>query len=517
VRTFNVPYYVTNYVTNPPAIALHPQDQTVVQGANATFSVTATGTTPLAYQWRLAANNIPGATASTYTRNNAQPADAGSYSVVVTNIAGTLTSADALLTVNVPPAITSQPTGQTVVAGQSASFSVTATGTAPLSYQWRLNGTPIAGATVSSYTRNNAQPADAGSYSVVITNVASSVTSSDAVLTVNVPPAITLQPQPATQSVTTGQSATFTVTASGTAPLSYQWRFNGTPIPAATDSSYTRSDAQPADAGSYSVIVTNVAGSVTSADATLAVNVPPVITDHPQDNAVHQGADAAFTVAASGTAPLAYQWYFGGLPLAGATDSAFTVTSAHPTNAGIYAVEVLNVAGQVTSSNATLTVNLPPEITAQPQGLTVAVGSNATFTVTATGTAPLAYQWRFNGTNLAYATASAYTCSNAQATHAGSYSVLVSNVAGSVVSADALLTVTLPSPPQITDIVLTPGGQIQLQISAPPGHYGVDATTNLVVVDWVELTNFTTTGDAFQYLDSETGLTQRFYRVRVVP
>jgi hypothetical protein len=170
--------------------------------------------------------------------------------------------------------------------------------------------------------------------------------------------------------------------------------------------------------------------------------------------------------------------------------------------------------GSVTSLSAALTVLEPPVITAQPQGCSVTAGSNVTFTVTATGTAPLGYQWHFNGTNLASGTASAYICSNAQTKDAGSYSVVVSNIAGTAASADAVLTVTQPTPPQIDEISLTSGGQIQLQVSGAPGHYAIDAATNLV--DWAELTNFTTTTTTFQYLDSETNLTQRFYRVRLM-
>ena len=176
------------------------------------------------------------------------------------------------------------------------------------------------------------------------------------------PPTITLQPQPPVQSVNVGQSASFTVTAAGTAPLSYQWRFNGTPIAGATEIGYTRNNVQTSDAGSYSVVVTNIAGSVTSSDAILAVNVPPAITTQPESLTVSQGANATFTVIATGTAPLAYQWYFGGLPVADATDSAFTVVNAQPANAGNYTVEVLNVAGQITSDNAALTVGAPPII-----------------------------------------------------------------------------------------------------------------------------------------------------------
>ena len=187
MRTFNVTYYVTNYVANPPSITSDPQSQTVAQGSNVTFSVTAVGTAPLAYQWRFASTNIAGATTNSYTRRNAQPADAGSYCVVVTNAGGSITSSTATLTVIVPPTIVAPPLAQAACQGADATFTVTATGTDPLSYQWRFNSADLSGATTSVYTRGNVQPADMGSYSVVVSNSARAVTSSNAMLRLIVP------------------------------------------------------------------------------------------------------------------------------------------------------------------------------------------------------------------------------------------------------------------------------------------------------------------------------------------
>src|ERR1051325_4050508 len=188
---------------------------------------------------------------------------------------GTNVMADAMQFVYVPPiiapALTAQPQNQTVTAGNAATFPATATGTSP-AYQWRRNGSNISVATTSTYTRNNCQSADAGNYSVVVANSAGSVTSSNAVLTVNVPPSIGSQPQ--SQSVKAGTNVTFSVTASGTAPLSYQWMLDGSNIFAANTNTYTRTNVQTNDAGGYSVLVGNVAGSVTSAVATLTVTVP---------------------------------------------------------------------------------------------------------------------------------------------------------------------------------------------------------------------------------------------------
>lgn len=163
------------------SITTQPASQTVNPGANATFTVTAANA--LTYQWRFNGGNISGATASTYTLVNAQTSNQGSYSVVVANQAGSLTSANAILTVGSAPSITAQPQSVTVnQPGGSATFSVTATGSAPLTYQWYFEGAAISGATSSSYTDSNVQTADIGNYSCVVNNSFGSATSSDASL-----------------------------------------------------------------------------------------------------------------------------------------------------------------------------------------------------------------------------------------------------------------------------------------------------------------------------------------------
>jgi T5SS/PEP-CTERM-associated repeat protein len=146
----------------PPSITMQPVNLTVTQGNNASFSVTATGDPPLSYQWRFGGNNLSGATSTSYTVIGAQAANAGNYDVVVSNNSGSVTSAVATLTVRIPPSVTQQPVSLTVTQGNNASFSVTATGDPPLSYQWRFGGNNLAGATGSSYTVTGAQAANAG-------------------------------------------------------------------------------------------------------------------------------------------------------------------------------------------------------------------------------------------------------------------------------------------------------------------------------------------------------------------
>ncbi|MEK4364113.1 immunoglobulin domain-containing protein [Paenibacillus sp. FSL M8-0212] len=378
----------------------------------------------------------------------------------------------------VAPAITSQPSDQTVTEGQTATFSVTASGDAPLSYQWKKSGTDITGATSAILTVTNAQAVDAGSYTVKVTNTAGNVTSNAASLTVNpapVSPAITSQPSD--QTVTEGQTATFSVTASGDAPLSYQWKKNGTDITGATSATLTITNAQKVDEGSYTVEVTNTAGNVTSNAALLTVNpapVTPVITSQPSDQTVTEGQTATFSVTASGDAPLSYQWKKNGTDINGATSSTLTVTNAQKVDEGSYTVEVTNTAGNVTSNAALLTVNpvlVSPAITSQPSDQTVTEGQTATFSVTASGDTPLSYQWKKNGTDINGATSSTLTVTNAQSVDAGSYTVEVTNTAGNVTSNAALLTVNpvLVSPAitsQPSDQTVTEGQTATFSVTA---------------------------------------------------
>ncbi len=173
--------------TNPPSITTQPINQTNALGGTVTFSVVASGATPLAYQWRLYHTNLSGATAASLSLTNIQPVNAGDYTVVVTNAFGSVTSTVAKLTVNAAPYINTPPQSLAVNAGANAAFTVTAAGGTPLFYQWRFSGVNLLNATNSIYTRSNAQPADAGNYSVVVSNYAGSVTSSVAILTVNPP------------------------------------------------------------------------------------------------------------------------------------------------------------------------------------------------------------------------------------------------------------------------------------------------------------------------------------------
>ena len=269
-----------------PALMAQPGNQTVTAGQTATFTVAASGTAPLSFQWQKGSGAIAGATSASYTTPATSASDNGTqFKVVVSDPAGSVTSNPATLTVTTPgatPSITAQPANQNVSAGQTATFTVVASGMAPLSYQWQKGGAVISGATSASYTTPPTAGSDNGSqFKVVVTNAAGSATSNVATLTVSsTPVAPSITTQPANQTVSAGQSATFTVAATGTTPLSYQWQKGGAAISGASSASYITPATSTSDNGSqFKVVITNSAGSATSSVATLTVNVGASSTD----------------------------------------------------------------------------------------------------------------------------------------------------------------------------------------------------------------------------------------------
>src|SRR5215472_580057 len=351
-------------------------------------------------------------------------------------------------TVLAAPSVTTGPSDQTVNEGETATFSVVAAGAAPLNYQWSKNGAAVAGGISSSYTTPATTSSDEGAqFAVLISNKAGSAASNLAYLHVRRRPWITTQP--ANQTVTAGQSATFSVVAAGPAPLNYQWNKNGTAISGATSSSYTTPTTIFDNGAQFTVVISNAAGSVTSNAATLTVTasaVAPTITAQPVNQAVTVGQAATFSVVAAGTVPLSYQWQKNGGNITGATSSSYTTPATTTSDSGsIFAVLVSNSAGTATSSAATLTVNsapVAPTINTQPANQTVTAGQTATFSVVASGTAPLSYQWQKNGGNISGATSSSYTTPSTTTSDSGStFAVVVSNTAGTATSNVATLTV----------------------------------------------------------------------------
>ena len=348
-----------------------------------------------------------------------------------------------------PPSITSQPAAASIYATQTATFTVAASGNGLLTYQWRKQGVNIPAANSSIYTTPMVALADSGAlYSVVVSNAGGSTVSRDAVLTViDVAPGPVIVSQPASTSLYTTQTATFTVAATGSGTLTYQWRKQGINIPAATSSTYTTPAATLADNGAqFSAVVTDQNGASASNNAALTVvDAAPGISSQPAAQSVMEGQPASFNVLGMGMPPLTYQWRKNGATISGATSPGYTTPATAITdNGAIYTATVSNSQDSITSNNAVLSVTSnTPSITTQPTAQSVGLGQAATFSVAVTGAATLAYQWRKNGTNISGATSSSYNLANAsQSDHNALFSVVVSNSYGTVTSSNALLKIS---------------------------------------------------------------------------
>ena len=394
-------------------------------------------------------------------------------------------------------AITVQPTNQNITVGGTATFTVAAQGSSPLNYQWLFNGTNIAGATNVSLTLANVQLTQAGNYSVVVSNLIGSAVSSNAVLTVYLPPTPpAILSQSPNQVVLLNHTATFSVNVYGSIPMSYFWSRNGVLIPGATNVSYALNNAQLSDSGSkFSCFITNAYGS---ADST---NVSLKVIDSTVANDLCSGAivipSASYTNVQSTVPATSYGdpvpdcvdgfghgvWYQFTSPVAGllivdtfgsdfdtglalytgscdsltevaCNDDTGGITSQViiPTTAGTtYAI----LAGGYSSDAGNLVLHLnyltPPAFAVQPTNESVVVSSNASFAPTLTGTLPMSFQWYFNNTPLtdggriSGSTNSTLNLTGVLTNDGGGYQLVVSNIVGVVTSSVAILTpVILP-------------------------------------------------------------------------
>lgn len=449
--------------TVAPSFTREPSSTLVVAGAAATFTASVGGTPPPGLQWQRRGDggwaDIAGATGASYSLPATAVGDDGAqFRVVATNSAGSLASAEATLNVvdqAAAPQLIAQSGSLAVVAGGSAVFAAQVSGTAPLSYQWRRNGTPITGANRPILRLDNVADAQAGSYTLEVSNPAGSVVGVAQVLTVTagstafVAPSITTPP--ASVSVTEGNGATFGVGVTGSAPMSFQWMKNGADIPGAAAATFTLPAVAAADAGSYSVRVSNGAGSLVSAEATLSVASappappaaqPPSIVTQPGTVVVAPGMGATLAVTVAGTGPFTYEWLRNGVPVAGQTAAVYEIAAATSLDAGSYVARVTNGVGTAVSSAGAVILLGAPALVTPPASTSAVEGGAASFSVVASGAA-LRYQWTRDGVAIAGATSAGYTTPPLALADSGAvYGVIVYNGAGLVASGGAVLTVT---------------------------------------------------------------------------
>ena len=488
-----------------PAFVLQPTSKDLFKGESVALSALATGSLPLTYQWQKNDTNVVGATNATLILTNLQPADSGTYTVIVTNGAGNVTSDAAILNVSdaTKPVITQQPRSRTVLPGNNASFSVAASGSTVFDYQWQREGQNLTGATNATLTITNVQTANLGAYTVIVKNAAGSTPSSPA----------TLQfPAPATKS--------YSDTVKQDSPVGY-WRLDEQTGEVAKDAVGVNDGAylngvtlgRPgALAGDTNTAAGFVAANLTKVDIAYTDVLNPLVftvecwakvtggagnfrspltsrADAPQRGYIFYaepgntwqfwtgtGASTGWTALTGPAVQLNAYAHLVGLydgttlyfyvngNLVSQQVMAFGPNDVSPLRIGggasegdgnyFFEGDVDEVAVYPTALSeerilahyvAGFPLSTPPSITAQPQSQLTPPGATITFIAGATGGQPLTYQWQFNQQDIASATNSTLILSNVTAASVGSYRIVVRNTGGSVTSDPAIL--TIPAPP----------------------------------------------------------------------
>ncbi len=380
----------------------------------------------------------------------------------------------------VPPVIVRQPRSMAASGATAASFRVVADGVRPLTYQWRKGGVALAGATADTLVIAPLTEASLGTYDVVVTGGGGggSTTSAVATLGNDFPPEITVQPLFRTN-VLVGATVTLAVEARGTAPLAYQWLFQGQVLPGATSSTLVLANLRLDQQGVYTVAVSNTAGTVLSREAEVKVGelpVAPSMTRQPEDQVAIAGVTRfCFQPGVAGTGPLGFQWQRDGVDLPGSVTVSLCLGPLTAADAGRYRLVVTNAQGRVESREALVTVVDPVfAITDPPAGLNLVPGRAVVFTVGVRNDAgrPLTYRWQRDGVDIPGATEASLRLDPPTTEDAGRrFRVVVSDGVTTLTSAEALATAN-------PEAILCPGPAVSIyrvRGTPLPVEFGVDA------------------------------------------
>jgi ABC-type transporter Mla MlaB component len=382
--------------------------------------------------------------------------DLGAYSCIISNLVGTITSSTATLsaaTNGLPPGITAQPQNQTVLSGKTATFTVKASGQAPLAYQWYMNGSPMPSQTTPALTVANVNANNAGqnNYYVIVTNMNGAIESATVTTILGsaaTPP--TIYSTAFTNPVTQYQTLDIPLSVSPDAYI-FTWYQNGTLYASTPTPELIIPNAGTSLNGKWTLHANNGVATAVSSNITVVVDLLPVITVQPLNKTAIMGSNVSFSVTATGTGPLAYQWYDNnGNAIPWGLTNSLVITNVQPSMQGSYWVSVISSYGEADSIPNNLWVKQPPVITQQPISAVLNPNDTYTLSVSATGQQPLVYLWFHNNIQLSDLTSSSITLSGVQTVDSGNYCVLVTNIDGGVVSSNAVITVT--APPYITTI-----------------------------------------------------------------
>ena len=330
-------------------------------------------------------------------------------------------------------------------------------------------------------------------------------------------PSITVQP--ADSNANLSEPFVLNVSASGSAPLQYQWLKNGFPIAYATNAALDFGIAGTADGADYSAVVRNAAGFAVSRSARVTVVIPPRITLQPVGLSVLPGSNVTFTVAAVGTGTIRYQWRKDGVDIPGATLATLSVPNAQLVNEGEYQAVVSDDLTTIQSVAVRLIVRVAPTFVVQPVGSTNAAGSSVTFTVVANGSLPMGFIWRKGSvavTNfVGMSRSNTFTISNLRLSDSAGYRVVITNAANpnpGVISATATLLVL--DPPRLSDVVRLGDGSVRFNVTGTSNRL-CTIEGAAVPGDWTVVGTLNYTNGLMPFTDaSASALTNRFYRAR---
>jgi len=461
---------------NANTVASDPADQTVCQGATASFSTTASGTN-IHYAWTLDGSPFNGDSPSINVPTGSLSVGSHAIGLTVTGDCGTVIQS-ANLTVNANT-VASDPADQTVCQGATASFSTTASGT-NIHYAWTLDGSPFNGDSPSINVPTGSLSVGSHAIGLTVTGDCGTITQS-ATLTVQ---ANTTTTDPADQTVCQDAMVGFSTTAGGTGPFSYAWTLDGSPYNGNSPS--INVDTTALSVGNHTVVVTTTgACGSASQSATLTVQANTTTSD-PADQTVCQGATAAFSTTASGTGPFHYAWTLDGSPFNGDSPSINVPTGSLSVGSHTVAVTTSGTCGSA-SQSATLTVQANTATT-DPPDQTVCKGAIANFSTTASGTGPFHYAWTLDG--VPYNGDSSSISINTGSLSSGNHSVVVTT-SGACGSASQSATLTVGNPPVITlatsNINLWPPNHqyhafTAADFGATASGCGGDLTSSIVIV-----------------------------------
>lgn len=480
-------------VPTTPLVYTDPTNLTVGDGQTVSFSAAAFSSPAPSVQWQMSTDggnsfqNILGATSTTLSFTAALAQNGQQYRAVFKNANGTTSSKAATLSVVIAPVVTTSPVSKSVNAGQSVSFTADATGAPTPGVQWQVSTdggntfSNIAGATSNTLTFTTTAAQNGNQYQAVYSNPVIT-TSSAATLTVNFAPSVTTQPK--SQTITSGQTVTFTAAAPAYPPAAVQWQVstdggnNFSDIGGATSPSLSFV-VQPGQGGyRYRAVFTNSLGTVTTQVATLTVNVPPTVTTDPTNQAARAGQTATFTAAASGIPAPTVQWQFssdGGKNFAnipGATSTTYSFTMQPGKNGTQYRAVFTNPYGKATTKPATMTLNVAPAVLTSPSSQIVIAGNMATFTATASGTPAPTVQWQVSTdggktfSNISGANSTTLSFAVVPGQNTSQYQAVFTNLLGTVKSKVATLTVyTKPTVTNPSDQTVTAGQKATFTVS----------------------------------------------------